>query len=65
MKRQKVDYAGDLKKRLAKAGVSHGALARQAGMHKSQLSRMFNKPMQPNLDNVARLEKAFEELTGE
>lgn len=56
------DYTKDLKSRLKKAGISHGALARQAKIDPSQISRWFNSPMQPSLANVQRLEKAFAKL---
>lgn len=57
------NYTDDLKARLAKAGVSYGALARAAKIDRSQLSRWFNTPMQPSLANVTKLERALEELT--
>lgn len=57
------NYTEDLKVRLEKAGVSYGALARQAKIDRSQLSRWMNTPMQPSLANVARLERALEELS--
>lgn len=56
------NYTDDLKARLAKAGFSHGALARAGGFDPSQLSRWFNTPMQPSLRNVTRLERAFASL---
>lgn len=57
------NYTDDLKARLAKAGISFGALSRQSGIDRSQLSRWFNTTMQPSLANVAKLERALEELT--
>lgn len=53
------DYTADLKARLDKVGISHGALARAGGFDPSQLSRWFNTPMQPSLRNVGRLERAL------
>lgn len=52
------DYTGDLKKRLRSYGISHGALCRQIGILESQMSRWFNKPMQPGLANVRKIEAA-------
>lgn len=57
------NYTDDLKARLEKAGISYGALAAQAGIHRRQISRWFNTAMQPSLTNVAKLERALEELT--
>jgi len=57
------NYTADLKARMEKEKISIGALARQSGIDRSQLSRMFNRGMQPRLANVARLEQAFKELT--
>lgn len=56
------NYTDDLRARLAKAKISHGALAREGGFDPSQLSRWFNTPMQPSLRNVQRLETALERL---
>jgi len=68
MKKQQTFYTGDnytddLRSRMLKAGISIGALARASEIDRSQLSRMFNRKMQPRLANVARLEQAFKELT--
>jgi predicted transcriptional regulator len=52
------DYTGDLKKRLAQYGISHGQLAREMGVQESQLSRWFNKPVQPRLANIMKIESA-------
>lgn len=52
------DYTGDLKKRLAQYGISHGQLAREMGVQESQISRWFNKPVQPRLENVMKIEAA-------
>lgn len=56
------NYTDDLKARLAKAGISFGALSRQTKIDRSQISRWFNTDMQPSLPNVARLEAAVEVL---
>ena len=56
------NYTEDLKARLKKAGISHGALARAAGINRTQLSRWFNTPMQPYQRNIAKLEHALELL---
>lgn len=56
------DYTEGLKERLETAGISYGALSRQAKIDRSQISRWMNTPMQPSLANVARLERALEEL---
>jgi predicted transcriptional regulator len=53
------DYTGDLKKRLAKYDISHGALAREMGVLESQISRWFNKPGQPNQKSILRIERAI------
>lgn len=53
------EYIPDLKRRLKKAGVSHGMLAREMGWSASQLSRSFNKPMVPSGKTIARMETAF------
>jgi len=53
------DYTGDLKKRLKQYDISHGALAREMGVLESQLSRWFNKPVQPNQKSIIRIEKAI------
>lgn len=52
------DYTGDLKKRLAEYGISHGALAREMGILESQVSRWFNKPAQPRIGNIVKIETA-------
>lgn len=52
------DYTGDLKKRLEEYGISHGMLAREMGVLDSQLSRWFNKPVQPRLQNIMKIEAA-------
>lgn len=53
------DYTGDLKKRLQEYGISHGALAREMDVLDSQLSRWFNKPVQPRVANIAKIEAAI------
>jgi predicted transcriptional regulator len=52
------DYTGDLKKRLQKLGISQGALARELGLQESQISRWFNKPVQPRVANIMKIEAA-------
>jgi predicted transcriptional regulator len=52
------DYTGDLKKRLAEYGISHGELSREMGVQESQISRWFNKPVQPRLVNILKIEAA-------
>lgn len=52
------NYVEQLEKRLTKENISHGALARAAGMHKTQISRMFRLKATPRRENIARLEKA-------
>ena len=56
------DYTGELKKRLASYGISHGALAREMDVLESQLSRWFNKPGQPRLVNIMKIEAAVEKI---
>lgn len=52
------DYTGDLKKRLKEYGISHGALSREMGVLESQVSRWFNKPIQPRVENIMKIEAA-------
>lgn len=52
------DYTSDLKKRLKEYGISHGALAREMGVLESQISRWFNTPVQPRLQNIQKIETA-------
>lgn len=54
-----VNYIADLKARLAKAKISHGMLAREMGWSASQLSRSFNKDIQPTMATVEKMERAF------
>lgn len=56
------EYIPDLKRRLKKAGISHGQLAREMGWSASQLSRSFNKPMIPTGATIARMETALRAL---
>ena len=52
------DYTGDLRKRLKSYGITHGSLAREMGALESQVSRWFNKDMQPSIANVFKIEAA-------
>ena len=56
------DYTGDLLKRLKSYGISHGQLAREMGVQDSQISRWFNKPVQPRIANIMKIEAAVARL---
>ena len=56
------DYTGDLRKRLKEYGISHGMLAREMGIGEQQLSRWFNKTLQPRYENIVKIEKAVAKI---
>lgn len=53
------NYTELLKERLQKYKISHGELAREVGVSPTQLSRWFNKPIQPRLEAIAKIETAI------
>lgn len=56
------DYTGDLEKRLREYGITHGMLAREMGIGEQQLSRWFNKPLQPRYENIVKIERAVAKI---
>jgi len=58
-------YFSQLSQRLATAGISHAALARESGMHPTALSRLFRESTEkrtrinPRKSTIDRLEQAF------
>src|SRR5688572_16209139 len=53
------NYTADLDRRLKKYHISHNELAREMKVSPSQMSRWFNKPMQPRLESIVKIEKAI------
>ena len=56
------DYTGDLRKRLKEYGITHGMLAREMEIGEQQLSRWFNKALQPRYENIVKIEKAVAKI---
>jgi len=56
------DYTGDLRKRLKAYGITHGKLAREMEIGEQQLSRWFNKTLQPRYENIVKIEKAVAKI---
>ncbi len=53
------DYPTELRVRLEELGISLGALARETGIDRSQLARLFNTPVVPRIDTVQKIELAI------
>lgn len=56
------DYWSGLRARLQASGITVTALAREASMALSQLSRAMHKCIDPRLSSVRKLEVAFQSL---
>jgi transcriptional regulator with XRE-family HTH domain len=63
------DYIDDLKKRLKKAGITYGELAREMSrlsgntIGTPQISRWMHKRVRPNLTSVELIEAAYARLS--
>ena len=55
-------YTEPLKRRLADYNISHGALARESGIAPTQLSRWFNRTMEPQIGSVFTIEQAIQAI---
>jgi AraC-like DNA-binding protein len=56
------NYSRELRQRLDSNGIPLGELAREMGIDRSQLARMFNKNIDPRLSTVIRTERAFQQI---
>lgn len=55
-------YGVGLRRRLAEAGISASALARESGISHAQVSRWMNGHLEPSLKSLGKLEEAFARL---
>ena len=55
-------YTEPLKRRLADYNISHGQLARESGIAPTQLSRWFNRDMEPQIASIFTIEQAVEAI---
>jgi predicted transcriptional regulator len=53
------DYPTELRERLEGYGISLGALARETGIDRSQVTRLFNTPVDPRLSTITKIEIAI------
>ena len=56
------NYFGELRERLATAGITGGAFAAKLGIDHAQLSRWLSGRLDPKLSSIERIEAALEEL---
>ncbi len=56
------DYFAQLKKRLAKYGISYGELSRESGIEVPQISRWMNTDVSPRLTSIQRIEVAVAQI---
>lgn len=53
------DYTSETRERLEKLNISLGELARETGIDRSQVSRIFNTNLVPKIDTVQKIELAI------
>jgi transcriptional regulator with XRE-family HTH domain len=58
-------YTQDLRERLEDFGISQLELAREVGVDQTQISRWFNKKMEPRFQTIQKLEAALERILDE
>jgi predicted transcriptional regulator len=58
-------YLDDLEARMQKYGITRAELAREMDVVKSQISRMFNQRMMPQMATLGKIERAMIELVKE
>jgi transcriptional regulator with XRE-family HTH domain len=56
------DYFRELDARLKDLGITHAAFSREMGISPVQAARWFNKPQNPEMNTLMKIEKAVDTM---